>query len=654
MSKTAKKIISAISAIILLVFLAAALNRTGSLILFWEEKSLGKITHDERYGYYAYVPNENVSRLKLPVYLKEDERFPDQGQLSVNEDITATIKTRGGGRYTMQDNNDLYFSASDNRAETHEYSVVTPVIIRTRLLAVLTGLAALTAIADLVLCRKNKDYGILRNVLLWTTAALLLLMLLPWNKMIFSAPPVPIRGLYFKPILQRNPAFFALLFVLTLLSFRQADNRKIFRLLVIPVVVWNTVCYFIPEWELFGQRADSAAYLQHYTASSIRTPGYPVFIEAVYRLSGNNDLEMLRSDEYHFEDETLLNGTTEDSHGLLNVVRAQKCVLGLSFLVLFFLCCRYYSPLWFTAAAQLILSCGFLGVDNSYIMTECLSQAVLLLVTSCFLLIVKRKSAAFYLLLCILSAITILIRPANIFLVLPLLIAAWILFRERRSILIPLIGCLAFAALSAIPALTIWRQYGIFVWMPTSGYVEIARAVDLLQPGNEEAFDDPELREYCADLLRLKEEYPNADQNTNMWQVSIAAAQERGYDLISCSPILGKVSRKIFRLHFGEFLSALGGTMQTALERTRLQFGPIPFWAFLMLFTLLFALRINADSLSGMLLVTLHCSHLCISMMNQPERRYIYSTEILCLLGWTLILYNFISAGRSKQENPTT
>ena len=650
MNGTTKKIISALSACIILMFLAAALNRTGSLILFWKEEPLSRITHDEKYGYYAYVPNENVSRLGLPVFLKEDDSFPDQGMLSVNEDITATIKTQGGGRYIMQDNNDIFFSASDNDPEKHEYGIVSPVIIQTRYLLALACLAGLVSAADLLLCRKYKDYEILWNILLCITTVLFLMMLTPWNKMIFSGAPAPVRGLYFKPILQRNPVFYGLLFVLVAATFKRADKHTIFRLLAVLVVVWNTVCYFLPEWDMVGQRADTHAYLQHYSASSIRTPGYPVFIEAVYKLSGNDSLPQLRSDERHFRDETLQNGKMTDSLGLLNVVRAQKCVLFVSFLTLFFIFCRYYSPLWLTFAAQLILCCGFLGVDNSYVMTECLSQAVLLLITAFFILIVKEKSGLFFLIVSILSAIAILIRPANIFLVILLFVSAVITLRKQRSILIPVIGCLAFLAMAAIPAVTIYRQYKIFVWMPTSGYVEIARAVDLLEPGDEDAFEDPELRDFCHELLVLKEEYPDADQNTNMWQVGIAAAEKQGYDLISCSPVLGKVSRKIFMLHFSEFVSALTGTMKTALERTRLQIGPVPFFAFLLLFTLLFALRISSDSLTGMLLVLLHCSHLCLCMMNQPERRYIYSTEILCLLGWLLILVNLLNGKKKERE----
>ena len=181
--------------------------------------------------------------------------------------------------------------------------------------------------------------------------------------------------------------------------------------------------------------------------------------------------------------------------------------------------------------------------------------------------------------------------------------------------------------------------------MPTSGYVEIARAVELMQPGDEETFDDPQLRDFCADLLEKKAVIGDADQNTYMWEVGIATAREHGYDLISCSPILGKVSRHIFRLHFREFISALSETMKTALERTRLQLGPVPFTAIACLFIVLFVIKISIDSTTGMIIALMHIVHLFIFIVNQPERRYIYSTEILCLIGWLLIFVSLFKAG---------
>ena len=177
--------------------------------------------------------------------------------------------------------------------------------------------------------------------------------------------------------------------------------------------------------------------------------------------------------------------------------------------------------------------------------------------------------------------------------------------------------------------------------MPTSGYVDIARAVELLQPGDEETFDEPELREFCIDLLKKKNEVGEADQNTYMWDVGISTAREHGYDLINCSPVLSKVSHHIFKLHSKEFISALTETMKTALERTRLQLGPVPFTALACLFIILFLINIKTDSLTGMILTLMHMTHLFIFTVNQPERRYIYSTEILCLIGWLLIFVSF-------------
>ena len=159
-----------------------------------------------------------------------------------------------------------------------------------------------------------------------------------------------------------------------------------------------------------------------------------------------------------------------------------------------------------------------------------------------------------------------------------------------------------------------------------------------MQPGDEENFEDPEMKEFCEKLLKLKEQYPDADQNTNMWQVGITAAREQGYDLITCSPLLGKFSRRIFRLRFSEFLNALFGNIKTALERTRLQTGRISFPVLFLFFSVLFVLRPGTDTLLGFGFSLLHVIHLVLSMMNQPERRYIYSTEILCLLGWLMIL----------------
>ena len=634
--------------IFMLLFLLALLNRTGSLIFLWKEEPLGSVTHDAGHGYYAFVSDENISKLKLPFYLKEDGIILRNKPLSVNEDITASIKDQGLGAHKIMENNDLYFSASDNHPEAHEYSIISPVIIRNRYLLVLFALAALSTVMILVQFLKTRDKSIFKELIRWGSVMLLLLLLLPWDKIIISGEPAAIGSFLLKPLLQRNMIFICLLFFILLLDTLFREKNRFLAVLSVIIVLLNTVYYFIPEWNYFGRRADTADYLEHYTASSIRTPGYPVFIETVCNLTGNEGLEELRQTHDTQPDESLLDSTISESKGLVNIARAQKIVLAAAFLILFFVYSRYYNHCWFVLVAQIIFCGGFLGVDNSYIMTECLSQAVCLLTAALLILYMKEKKPLFFLVLCVIAGYGILVRPANIFLIIPIGICFLNMIHEKRNLLIPIIGCLAFLGISAIPAINIFSHYKQFVWMPTSGYVDIARAVELMQPGDEETFDDQELRDFCADLLVKKTAIGNADQNTYMWEVGIATAREHGYDLISCSPILGKVSRQIFRIHFREFISALAETMKTALERTRLQLGPIPFTALACLFIVLFVIKINIDSTTGMIIALMHMAHLFIFIVNQPERRYIYSTEILCLIGWLLIFESLFKAGNRR------
>lgn len=643
-----KKIVSVISACFILFFIGALLNRTGSLILFWKEEPVGSIMHDSEYGYYTFVQDENISRFSLPFFLKEDDSILEQAPLSVNEDITASIKEKGSGRYQLLNNNDLYFSASDNEPENHEYSIISPVIIRNRYLLAAAFPAGICAAVCLFLSLKSKNPAPIRTLIRVITPICCFLLLLPWDQMTFRGAPVQIGSVLFKPLLQRNIIFIGLLFLLLFIYVRLSGESRFLKILFLLIILCNLIFFFVPEWDWYGLRADSPGYLQKYTASSIRTPGYPVFIETVYRLTGNGSLEGIREEGESIPDEDMRNGRLGDSRGLLSVVRAQKFVLGIAFLFLFIVFCRYYPPIWFAFASQIILCGGFLGADNSYIMTECLSQAALLLTAAGLILTIKEKSPVSFLLLSVISACSIMIRPANIFLLIPLLVSFVFLIFSKRGVLIPIIGCFIFLLITAIPAVTIFRHYGFFVWMPSSGYVEIARAVEIMQPGDENGFDDPEQRAFCQELLALKQEYPDADQNTYMWQVGIKAAETLGYDRITCSPLFGKVSRKIFLLHFKDFAAAIAETVRIALERTRLQVGPVSFTVLLLLSAICFVLHINMDSMLGMGLVMQHVIHLCLSMMNQPERRYIYSTEILCLFGWLLILISLLRHNKTK------
>ena len=567
-----QKFFSGIAFCILFLFLCALLNRCGSLILFWKEWPVGGMSHDAGYAYFAFLPDENIAKLHLPIFLKEDETFLDPGPLSVNEDRIALIKETGGA-WEVLENNDLYFSASDGNPESHEYRFISPVIIRNRYLLMLAVLALGAAGLLVFPWLKRKDSAPLKTVIRWLAGAFFLMLLLPWEVLSYSTAPASIGGILVQPMLRRNFIFLCLLALLLLPTLFFTDKGRLFRILSIMVILVNTLWYFVPEWPYYGLRADSPAYLQPYSAASLRTPGYPVFISAVYSLSGNDGLESLRERGEFIPDERLLDGGTTDSEGLLTVIRAQKCVLAAAFLLCFVVWRRYHHPAWFVYAAQIILCGGFLGVDNSYIMTECLSQAVTLLLVAALLVTVKERKIWAFLLLCALAGIAVLIRPANIYLSLAVLVCAIFLLKVKRSLWAPLAGCLIFEALCAIPAITIYQAYHIFVWMPSSGYVEIARAVDIMQPGDVEVFENAEDRAFAEKLLEKKAALGEADQNTYMWEAAVAAAEEMGYDHINCSPLFSRVSRKIFLLHPRDVAAALKDSVSIALERTRLRLG---------------------------------------------------------------------------------
>ena len=207
MTQKSKNIISTATIGFMILFILALLNRTGSLAVFWKEYDLEGIRHDSGHGYYAFAPDENISRLGLPFLLKEDETILCQDPLSVNEDITASIKSDGGGRYQMLGNNDLYFSAADNEPEKHAYQIISPVIIRNRYLLAISAVTVFVLAADLFLSLKYKDRGIFRPVLRWLTSFFAILLILPWNQLIFPDAPGRFGSMLIKPVLQRNPVF---------------------------------------------------------------------------------------------------------------------------------------------------------------------------------------------------------------------------------------------------------------------------------------------------------------------------------------------------------------------------------------------------------------------------------------------------------------
>ena len=643
MNKTFRNISRVLFVVLFCVTLLCVLNRTGSLILTWKELPIGDITHDSGNGYYAFIPDENISKLNLPIFLVEDGEVLQNPPLSVNEDRTAEIKINGGGSYTVYSNNDLYFSASDNDPESHEYSVLVPEVIRMRWLLILLFITAGLDGTLVLLERKNwKDLG---RLAVYPAVMVLALLLIPWNTL---GVPANIAGIRFMPVFQRNVTAYVIIAAAAAALLVLRKDEKWVNVLAAVLIAVNLVYYFVPEWNYFGLRTDSFSYIEHHTASSIRTIGYPAFIEAV---NDEEDLDAIRGefgeelyDEYP---EKLVDGTAVESHGLLKTVRVQKIVLAAAFLLVS--AALMYAAGWAPCLffAELVLCGGFLGVDNSYIMSECLSQAVMLAAAACFIVFAKDKKIWEYLLGSVLAAAAVLVRPSNIILFALVLFGAVILIlkKEIRGRIVTVVaGIVLYFVIAAIPAAEIYAEYGRFLWMPVSSYAEMGRALSLMDENDKSLFTDEETSFYVDEVLKAKDafaaEHDVIEQNDYVWNIAVDTAEKMGYDRIECSWLFAKVSRPVIKAHFSEFVDAVKDSFLTGIAKTRLKVEGLCSYPTLILLALglLFWLGKDAGSILGILFVVLHNANELLSAVNQPEKRYIFHSEILFILGLMLIL----------------
>ena len=113
-----------------------------------------------------------------------------------------------------------------------------------------------------------------------------------------------------------------------------------------------------------------------------------------------------------------------------------------------------------------------------------------------------------------------------------------------------------------------------------------------------------------------------------------------GYDRIECSWLFAKVSRPVLKAHFTEFVDAVKDSFLAGIAKTRLKIEDLCSYPTLILLALglLFWLGKDAGSILGILFVVLHNANVLLSAVNQPEKRYIFHSEILFILGLMLIL----------------
>jgi hypothetical protein len=114
-------------------------------------------------------------------------------------------------------------------------------------------------------------------------------------------------------------------------------------------------------------------------------------------------------------EELLFKDHSGDSRGLVQIVRAQKAVLGLCFLIATVLLCFLIPPHFVFLFGEFILANQFLGVYNNYVMSEVISQAALLLSCGIFCFLVGKRMKWSFPFLGFFCGISIIIRPSNMF-----------------------------------------------------------------------------------------------------------------------------------------------------------------------------------------------------------------------------------------------
>ena len=655
--------------------LLGILNKTGCFILLWQKDDLSAIQHDSGYAYYARIPNEDAAKLNLPIYLVEDHILIDSPILAVNQDLVKDIKEIGKGLYQLLPNNNIIFSSIDHSDPSngeHTYSVLSPVVIRMRyLLPVLATVLLLMMIAALLglaaKIRKDTDalhgfQGCVTNFAVFISTLIILLLVIPWKS--FFVPPVyPLgKSYWIMPLIQRNSVMFVLLGLSVLYLYYTKRKSKWIAWIMGLILVINLAYYFIPDRDYYGVRTDSAEYIQAYHAGSIRTPGYPRFIEDVMTLLPGSDLDYWRSAEglkdLARREELLFKDHSGDSRGLVQVVRTQKAVLGICFLITAALLCSLISPHFVFLFGEFVLANQFLGVYNNYIMSEVISQAAILLSCGIFCFLIGKRMKWSFPFLGFFCGVSIIIRPSNMFLLGLLLLAAIILFaRERKKAWIPFlagIGICGFFIL--IPAVNIFRQYHQIILMPNQGYAAIGQTLAVMNEEDCSLPKDEVTRKFLTgsfqQIQELKSEGKTLSQNDYVFHIALEQAKKLGFDPVTANVLFDRASRDLTSVHQAELLTAYRDQLLLGLERTRLNLPRMPYGYLLAFFIVVSLIRCSRYSLTGIVLILLHNLHLLISVMNQPERRYIWSTEILFLMGAALIVYNVFRSDQNHIKHP--
>ncbi len=264
------------------------------------------------------------------------------------------------------------------------------------------------------------------------------------------------------------------------------------------------------DWE-FGGDADS------YPGNSfkdpwggMRTPGYAIYLDALGVGDGLNDF-MISFLKAKFQNK-VLQADPETDALLKRVVWANIICLALGFALLTLAMAKFVPV---EAAAVFSCLCVSLGrlSPPSQIMTADQPGCCLTVLFMAFgLLFIKSRRLIFLVLLCLCAVAAMLVKPGMAFLPLIAGIMVMVHFIQRalrkeklKAAYTALIGCFLCVGTLLWP-LMLYLSGGIVTSSQISGVTKMMFAVCLVQPGDENLFEDPKHKAIVAELIRRKPE----------------------------------------------------------------------------------------------------------------------------------------------------
>ncbi|GEM_PF-3361341 len=416
------------------------------------------------------------------------------------------------------------------------------------------------------------------------------------------------------------------------------------------------------HWDILYRSNDSAGYLSYdWGRMNPRPPMYPLFVQWI---AGNDAQKYLAGIPWN-------KPVKPTNNPLLGVVQYQKLfVLGASLLAAFAMMGLLKSPLpvvLFLALYDAAFYTDFFG----HLLTEALAAAWLFLILAAFFGYFWKKHWLFLLFMGVGCACIYLTRPSGIFCLVFLGIAGlYGLIKNWRSTWAAvLISLLVMGLIISAPSLADYVLAGSFQPTPTFALQIVAFAVEVAQPTDLQAMPDEMSRKFLEKVLEKKaleaeEEkslYPQDKySDVEMLRLRYRIANHKFRMAIgptSAQEVLGKeatmatttafmqrVSIILLSRHWKEYLSI--GLKQFGYAMNILSRLKTPgSFLFLYLGTILCCVLVGGEAAwSSIALIAAHAVQVLLAgFFDIPTYRYIYATEFLVILAWSVLIIRWFS-----------